>query len=74
MTPKTIKRNRLIGLFILGVLLFNFPIISIFNVPYYVFTMPILFVYLFIVWVLFIILIMLITRNDPNRGPGITDQ
>ncbi len=74
MTPKSIKRKRLTGLFLLGFLLFNFPIISIFNVPSFVFKIPVLFIYIFSIWAIFIVLIMLLTREDSHRSPNSPGQ
>ncbi len=47
----------------MGCLLFNFPFLSIFNLPGLVFSVPVLYLYLFSVWVMFIIIIILITRD-----------
>ena len=45
-----IKTRRLIGLFILGCLLFNYPILSIFNRAILIGGVPLLYVYLFAAW------------------------
>ena len=48
------KLPRLICLFGLGCLLFNFPLLSIFNLPVRIFGVPLLYVYLFVAWGLLI--------------------
>ena len=50
------KGQRLIALFVLGCLLFNYPILSLFNVPAEVFGVPVLYAYIFAAWTLLITL------------------
>ena len=50
------KGQRLIALFVLGCLLFNYPILSLFNVPAEVFGVPVLYAYIFAAWTLLIAL------------------
>jgi len=44
------KVPRLICLFGLGCLLFNYPLLAVFNIPFRVLGVPVLYVYLFVVW------------------------
>ena len=48
------KGERLIALCMLGCVLFNFPILALFNVPVTVFGVPVLYAYIFIAWALLI--------------------
>jgi len=48
------KGPRLIGLFLLGCLLFNYPLLALFNVQGRVFGVPVLYAYLFAAWALLI--------------------
>ena len=48
------KGQRLIALFVLGCLLFNYPILSLFNVSAEVFGVPVLYAYIFAAWTLLI--------------------
>jgi hypothetical protein len=48
------KGQRLIALCMLGCILFNFPILALFNVPGNVLGVPVLYAYLFIAWALLI--------------------
>ncbi len=45
-----IKAQRLIALCMLGLLLFNYPILALFNVPETVFGIPVLYAYIFAAW------------------------
>jgi hypothetical protein len=66
MIAETNRTKRLIGLFLLGYLLFNHPLISLFNSPCMVWGIPLLYGYLFGVWVLLIVLVALIvSSSDP---------
>ena len=44
------KGQRLVALCMLGALLFNFPILALFNVGGTVFGVPVLYAYLFAAW------------------------
>jgi hypothetical protein len=46
--------QRLIGLFLLGVLLFNYPLLYLFNQSQEVAGIPVLYTYIFIAWALLI--------------------
>ena len=56
MQPAEVKGQRLIALFILGSLLFNYPVLSLFNVPAEVLGVPVLYAYIFAAWALMIAL------------------
>lgn len=63
------------GLFLLGCVLFNYPILTLFNRRTTLFGIPLLYLYLFIVWATIIVAIMLIskagtkaTRSKRNNG------
>jgi hypothetical protein len=47
---------RLIAAFLLGMLLFNYPVLSLFNLPRLVLGVPVLYGYIFLVWGLLIVL------------------
>lgn len=65
MATGTERGKRLIGLFLLGYLLFNFPLLSLFDLPQMVLGYPLLYAYLFCVWVLLIFLVILIFSARP---------
>jgi hypothetical protein len=58
------KVERLIGLFLLGCLLFNFPLLALFNVRTTVFGIPLLYTYLFAAWTLLIVLVAVIMERS----------
>ena len=58
------KGERLIGLFLLGCLLFNFPMLALFNVRATVFGVPLLYAYLFAAWGLLIVLLAVIMERS----------
>jgi TRAP-type C4-dicarboxylate transport system permease small subunit len=59
--PKS-KSQLLMGLFLLGCALFNYPILTLFNRRTTLFGIPLLYLYLFIIWAIIIVAIMLITK------------
>jgi hypothetical protein len=44
------KGQRFVALCLMGTLLFNYPILALFNVSGMVFGVPVLYVYMFIAW------------------------
>jgi hypothetical protein len=50
------KGQRMTALCMLGCVLFNFPILALFNVPGTLFGVPLLYAYIFIAWALLIAL------------------
>jgi hypothetical protein len=66
MIRPSIKGQRLAALFLLGSLLFNYPLLSLFAWPGQVSGIPVLYVYVFVVWALLIGLMALVVekRND----------
>lgn len=67
MLRRTARRDRMIGLFVLGVVLFNPPVLNLFGGTF--FGWPALYVYLFCVWALIIVGIAIVSE----RGAGSTD-
>jgi hypothetical protein len=62
-----IKNKRMAGLFLLGILLFNYPIISLFNLNKTLFGFPLLYLYMFSAWGLVILLIIIITEKNSGK-------
>ena len=50
MKPKGARAARLAFLFILGVLLFNYPLLALFNVQGSVLGVPVLYAYIVLAW------------------------
>ena len=57
------KGERLVGLFLLGCLLFNFPLLALFNVRGTVLGVPVVYAYLFGAWTLVIALVAVIMER-----------
>ncbi|HEY5293762.1 MAG TPA: hypothetical protein VIJ43_15765 [Burkholderiales bacterium] len=58
------KEQRFVALCMLGMLLFNFPILTLFNVPGALFGVPVLYAYLFIAWVALIALMAYLAESS----------
>jgi len=58
------KGQRFIALCMLGMLLFNYPILALFNVSGTVFGVPVLYAYIFVAWVLLIVLMAFVAESD----------
>jgi hypothetical protein len=59
MDRRDAKGQRMIALFILGCLLFNYPLLSLFNLTAEVFGVPLLYAYIFAAWALLVALMAL---------------
>jgi hypothetical protein len=57
------KEQRFVALCMLGMLLFNFPILALFNVPGALFGVPVLYAYIFIAWAVLIALMALVANR-----------
>jgi hypothetical protein len=59
------SKPRILGVFLAGCLLFNFPLIALFNVQGRILGVPVLYAYLFSAWALLIVLMaILMERGD----------
>ena len=57
------KGQRLVALFVLGCLLFNYPVLSLFNLPAQVFGVPVLYAYIFAAWAMLVALMALVVET-----------
>lgn len=64
MTRATQKSQRLVGLFLLGLLLFNYPLLALFNGAAEAFGIPLLYAYVFVAWALLIALLALVVERS----------
>lgn len=71
MSPESRKTRRLAGIFLLGWVLLNYPILSLFNLPTTFGGIPLLYAFVFAAWALIVGLIGLITLY--GRPPHDTD-
>ena len=58
------KGQRFIALCMLGVALFNYPILALFNVPGTLFGVPVLYAYIFVAWAFLIALMAIVAGSD----------
>jgi hypothetical protein len=63
MIRPSIKGQRLAALFLLGFLLFNYPLLDLFAGPSQVLGIPVLYAYVFAVWALLIGVMALVVEN-----------
>ena len=57
------KAQRFVALCMLGMLLFNFPILALFNVSGTLFGVPALYAYIFVAWAALIALMALVAER-----------
>lgn len=68
------RNERLAALFLFGLLLFNYPLLAMFNTPTLALGMPKLYLYLFVAWASVIAGARLILRlPDPGDGDAARD-
>jgi hypothetical protein len=57
------RGQKLLALFLLGCLLFNYPLVALFNVHATVLGIPVLYAYLFSAWAALILLVAIIMER-----------
>jgi len=67
MPHNTDKNKRLVSLFLLGAVFFNYPLLFIFNHKSYILGFPVLYLYIFSLWLLMIVLMVIITTRSRFR-------
>ena len=63
MAHRPLQAQRLVALFILGCLLFSYPLLALFNISGTVFGIPLLYAYLFGVWGVLIVLMIVVVER-----------
>ena len=63
MVPASVRAARLVCVFLLAVLLFNYPLLAVFNTPGTVAGVPALYAYLFAAWLAVIAAAALAVRS-----------
>ena len=63
MKTRSARAARLAFIFMLGVLLFNYPLLALFNVQGSVFGVPLLYAYIFLAWGLVIALVAVVMER-----------
>jgi hypothetical protein len=62
----SLKGQRLAALFLLGFLLLNYPLVSLFAGTTQIFGVPLLFIYVFVAWALVIALLALVVEHSSD--------
>lgn len=60
---QTDKTSKIISIAFLVFVLLNFPILGLFGKPYFLFGIPLLYLYIFIVWIIMIIFLAFMMRD-----------
>lgn len=63
MTRDKLKTGRLVAFFLCALLLFNYPLLSLFNHNHLLFGIPLLYLYFFSAWLVVILLTFWSTRG-----------
>jgi hypothetical protein len=63
MSRSVLKGQRLVAVFLLGLLLFNYPLMALFNRAAVVFGIPVLYAYIFGAWALLIALLAIVIER-----------
>lgn len=63
MIGPTLKGQRLVALFLLGCLLFNFPLLALFTGSGHIWGIPLIYFYVFAAWLIIIALMALIIER-----------
>jgi len=63
MTPVKRKIQRLLVLFVFGIFALNYPLLALFSKTVLWFGIPLLYLYIFVFWVLFIICIAFVAER-----------
>lgn len=67
MSSQSYLGEKLIALFLIGMVFFQYPILSLVNYVFTIADMPILFFYLFAGWALFISAVMIVMKPRKTR-------
>jgi hypothetical protein len=63
MNKPSTKGQRLVAIFLLGNMLFNYPILFLFNKAYLIMGIPLLYAYIFTAWALLIALLAVVVET-----------
>ncbi len=66
MTRPGIHGQRLVAVFLFGCLLFNYPLLYLFNIDQRLFGVPLLYIYVFAAWGLLIALTAAVVGRRPD--------
>ena len=64
MPRSNVRTQRLVALFLLGLLLFNYPMLALFNRAAEAFGVPVLYAYIFVAWAVLIGLLAFVIERS----------
>lgn len=67
------SREYIVILFIVGVLALNYPMLELFNRPWMPFGVPVLYLYLYLVWFALIVLLIVVVEHSKIPEPDQPD-
>jgi hypothetical protein len=73
MTDEARRRDQLIGVFVLGVVLFNPPLLDLFS-GMTLFGLPLLYTYIFAVWTLVVVCIAIVVERRRRRHSRVDSE
>ncbi|MBK8522884.1 MAG: hypothetical protein IPL58_01365 [Betaproteobacteria bacterium] len=68
MQRSTLTGQRLVAVFLIGFVLFNYPVLSLFDRTATLFGLPLVFAYLFLVWAGLILLMAWVVERRGDRA------
>ena len=60
------QKERLVALLVVGVIVMNYPVLSLFSKITQCFTIPVLYLYIFICWAVFILCVAIVMELPPS--------
>jgi hypothetical protein len=66
MKRTNVRNERLVGLFLLGLALFDYPLLALFNAPRLVLGFPLLYLYLFLAWAAVIAVVAIVLHRSED--------
>jgi hypothetical protein len=66
MKRTNVRNERLVGLFLLGLALFDYPLLALFNTPRLVLGVPALYLYLFLAWAAVIAVVAIVLHRTED--------
>lgn len=70
MLPAENRRDRLVAVILAGAVALNYPLLYVFSGEWLLFGIPVLYLYLFAMWAIFIAVVALITERIPVDDLG----
>lgn len=70
MQRSTLAGQRLVAVFLGGWIVFNYPVLSLFDRAATLLGIPLVFAYLFLAWAVLILLMAWVVERQPDRSGG----